>query len=216
MAKINLKYSRRLDALVLKPGKRDTVSYRLVSRLASVRSPALLGIERSDSADEDAPFYYGVADLARLDAFLSRPLSLVQFRCLLESLRAVMELCVGEGLPQGNVCFDPACVFVDGSGAMRFAFVPFERVDGAGSALELLEYLSRRRVRMVLPQDEAVRDEVANFASSVSVLSAADFSAFLEARFGVHGGGAVSGGEGASGGGGARAEFLRGGCLRDG
>lgn len=200
MAKINLKYSRRLDALVLKPGKRDTVSYRLVSRLASVRSPALLGIERSDPADEDAPFYYGVADLARLDAFLSRPLSLVQFRCMLESLRAVMELCVGEGLPQGNVCFDPACVFVDGSGAMRFAFVPFERVDGAGSALELLEYLSRRRVRMVLPQDEAVRDEVADFARSVSVLSAADFSAFLEARFGVHGG------EGASGGGGALEE----------
>ncbi len=210
MAKINLKYSRRLDALVLKPGKRDTVSYRLVSRLASVRSPALLGIERGDPADEDAPFYYGVAGLARLDAFLSRPLSLVQFRCLLESLRAVMELCVGEGLPQGNVCFDPACVFVDGSGAMRFAFVPFERVDGAGSALELLEYLSRRRVRMVLPQDEAVRDEVAHFARSVSVLSAADFSTFLEARFGVRDGGAASGGEGASGGGGALSERAEG------
>lgn len=193
MAKINLKYSRRLDALVLKPGKRDAVSYRLVSRLASVRSSALLGIERGDPADEDAPFYYGVAGLARLDAFLSRPLSLVQFRCLLESLRAVMELCVGEGLPQGNVCFDPACVFVDGGGAMRFAFVPFERVDGAGSALELLEYLSRRRVRMVLPQDEALRDEVANFARSVSVLSAADFSAFLEARFGVRDSGAAPG-----------------------
>lgn len=214
MAKINLKYSRRLDALVLKPGKRDTVSYRLVSRLASVRSPALLGIERGDPADEDAPFYYGVAGLARLDAFLSRPLSLVQFRCLLESLRAVMELCVGEGLPQGNVCFDPACVFVDGSGAMRFAFVPFERVDGAGSALELLEYLSRRRVRMVLPQDEAVRDEVAHFARSVSVLSAADFSAFLEARFGVRDGGAASGGEGASGGGGVLFERAEGPCAR--
>ena len=133
-----------------------------------------------------------------------------------KNLADVVLIDVAEGLPQGNVCFDPACVFVDGSGAMRFAFVPFERVDGAGSALELLEYLSRRRVRMVLPQDEAVRDEVANFARSVSVLSAADFSAFLEARFGVHGGGAVSGGEGASGGGGARAEFLRGGCLRDG
>lgn len=215
MAKINLKYSRRLDALVLKPGKRDAVNYRLVSRLVSVRSPALLGIERGDPADEDAPFYYGVAGLVRLDAFLSRPLSLVQFRCLLESLRAVMELCVGEGLPQGNVCFDPACVFVDGSGAMRFAFVPFERVDGAGSALELLEYLSRRMVRMVLPQDEAVRDEVAHFARSVSVLSAADFSTFLEARFGVRDGGAASGGEGASGGGGALSERAEGPYVRD-
>lgn len=187
MAKINLKYSRRLDALVLKPGKRDTVSYRLVSRLASVHSPVLLGIARDDPASEDAPFYYGVAGLARLDAFLSRPLSLVQFRCLLESLRDVMELCVGEGLPQGNVCFDPACVFADARGAMRFAFVPYERVDGAGSALELLAYLSRRRVRMVLPQDEAVRDGVADFARSVSVLSAADFTAFLETRFGACG-----------------------------
>lgn len=187
MAKINLKYSRRLDALVLKPGKRDTVSYRLVSRLASVHSPVLLGIARDEPASEDAPFYYGVAGLARLDAFLSRPLSLVQFRCLLESLRDVMELCVGEGLPQGNVCFDPACVFADVRGAMRFAFVPYERVDGAGSALELLAHLSRRRVRMVLPQDEAVRDGVADFARSVSVLSAADFTAFLETRFGACG-----------------------------
>lgn len=187
MAKINLKYSRRLDALVLKPGKRDTVSYRLVSRLASVHSPVLLGIARDESASEDAPFYYGVAGLARLDAFLSRPLSLVQFRCLLESLCDVMELCVDKGLPQGNVCFDPACVFADVRGAMRFAFVPYERVDGAGSALELLAHLSRRRVRMVLPQDEAVRDGVADFARSVSVLSAADFTAFLETRFGACG-----------------------------
>ena len=42
---------------------------------------------------------------------------------------------------------------------MRFAFVPFERVDGAGSALDLLLYLGGQ-VRMVLPQDESARQAV--------------------------------------------------------
>lgn len=183
MAEINLKYNRRLDALVLKPGKRDVVSYRLASRLSASDAPELLHLWRED-ADAEV-FYYGVAGLSRLDVFTKRPLSLVQYRTMLESLHAVMDLCVREGLPQGNVCFDASCVYVDERGAMRFAFVPFECVDGVGSALDLLLYLSGRGVRMVLPQDESARRSVADFARSRSVLPAADLGAFLAERFGL-------------------------------
>lgn len=183
MAEINLKYNRRLDALVLKPGKRDVVSYRLALRLSASDAPELLHLWRED-ADAEV-FYYGVAGLSRLDVFTKRPLSLVQYRTMLESLHAVMDLCVREGLPQGNVCFDASCVYVDERGAMRFAFVPFECVDGVGSALDLLLYLSGRGVRMVLPQDESARRSVADFARSRSVLPAADLGTFLAERFGL-------------------------------
>lgn len=183
MAEINLKYNRRLDALVLKPGKRDVVSYRLATRLSASDAPELLHLWRED-ADAEV-FYYGVAGLSRLDVYTKRPLSLVQYRTMLESLYAVMNLCVREGLPQGNVCFDASCVYVDERGAMRFAFVPFECVDGAGSALDLLLHLSGRGVRMVLPQDESARRAVADFARSRSVLPAADLGAFLAERFGL-------------------------------
>lgn len=183
MAEINLKYNRRLDALVLKPGKRDVVSYRLATRLSASDAPELLHLWRED-ADAEV-FYYGVAGLSRLDVYTKRPLSLVQYRTMLESLYAVMNLCVREGLPQGNVCFDTSCVYVDERGAMRFAFVPFERVDGAGSALDLLLYLGGQEVRMVLPQDESARQAVADFARSRSVLPAADLGTFLAERFGL-------------------------------
>lgn len=183
MAEINLKYSRRLDALVLKPGKRDVVSYRLATRLSTSDFPELLRLWREDA--DAGVFYYGVTGLSRLDAFARRPLSLVQYRTMLESLYAVMNLCVREGLPQGNVCFDTSCVYVDERGAMRFAFVPFERVDGAGSALDLLLYLGGQEVRMVLPQDESARQAVADFARSRSVLPAADLGTFLAERFGL-------------------------------
>ena len=183
MAEINLKYNRRLDALVLKPGKRDVVSYRLATRLSASDAPELLHLWRED-ADAEV-FYYGVAGLSRLDVYTKRPLSLVQYRTMLESLYAVMDLCVREGLPQGNVCFDTSCVYVDERGAMRFAFVPFERVDGAGSALDLLLYLGGQEVRMVLPQDESVRQAVADFARSRSVLPATDLGTFLAERFGL-------------------------------
>lgn len=183
MAEINLKYNRRLDALVLKPGKRDVVSYRLATRLSASDAPELLHLWRED-ADAEV-FYYGVAGLSRLDVYTKRPLSLVQYRTMLESLYAVMNLCVREGLPQGNVCFDTSCVYVDERGAMRFAFVPFERVDGAGSALDLLLYLGGQEVRMVLPQDESARQAVADFARSRSVLPATDLGSFLVERFGL-------------------------------
>lgn len=183
MAEINLKYNRRLDALVLKPGKRDVVSYRLATRLSASDAPELLHLWRED-ADAEV-FYYGVAGLSRLDVYTKRPLSLVQYRTMLESLYAVMNLCVREGLPQGNVCFDTSCVYVDERGAMRFAFVPFERVDGAGSALDLLLYLGGQEVRMVLPQDESARQAVADFARSRSVLPATDLGTFLAERFGL-------------------------------
>lgn len=183
MAEINLKYNRRLDALVLKPGKRDVVSYRLATRLSASDAPELLHLWRED-ADAEV-FYYGVAGLSRLDVYTKRPLSLVQYRTMLESLYAVMNLCVREGLPQGNVCFDTSCVYVDERGAMRFAFVPFERVDGAGSALDLMLYLGGQEVRMVLPQDESARQAVADFARSRSVLPAADLGTFLAERFGL-------------------------------
>ena len=183
MAEINLKYNRRLDALVLKPGKRDVVSYRLATRLSTSDAPELLHLWRED-ADAEV-FYYGVAGLSRLDVFTKRPLSLVQYRTMLESLHAVMDLCVREGLPQGNVCFDASCVYVDERGAMRFAFVPFECADGVGSALDLLLHLSGRGIRMVLPQDESARRAVADFARSRSVLPAADLGAFLAERFGL-------------------------------
>lgn len=183
MAEINLKYSRRLDALVLKPGKRDAVSYRLATRLSTSDFPELLRLWREDA--DAGVFYYGVTGLSRLDAFARRPISLAQYRTMLESLYAVMDLCVREGLPQGNVCFDTSCVYVDERGAMRFAFVPFECVDGIGSALDLLLYLSGRGVRMVLPQDESARRAVADFARSRSVLPAADLGTFLAERFGL-------------------------------
>lgn len=183
MAGINLKYNRRLDALVLKPGKRDVVSYRLATWLSTSDVPELLHLWREDA--DAGVFYYGVAGLSRLDVFTKRPLSLVQYRTMLESLHAVMDLCVREGLPQGNVCFDASCVYVDERGAMRFAFVPFECVDGVGSALDLLLHLSGRGVRMVLPQDESARQAVADFARSRSVLPAADLGTFLAERFGL-------------------------------
>lgn len=183
MAEINLKYNRRLDALVLKPGKRDVVSYRLATRLSTSDFPELLRLWREDA--DAGVFYYGVTGFSRLDAFARRPISLAQYRTMLESLYAVMDLCVREGLPQGNVCFDTSCVYVDERGAMRFAFVPFERVDGAGSALDLLLYLGGQEVRMVLPQDESARQAVADFARSRSVLPAADFGTFLAERFGL-------------------------------
>lgn len=183
MAEINLKYSRRLDALVLKPGKRDVVSYRLATRLSTSDFPELLRLWREDA--DAGVFYYGVTGLSRLDAFARRPISLAQYRTMLESLYAVMDLCVREGLPQGNVCFDTSCVYVDERGAMRFAFVPIECVDGIGSALDLLLYLSGRGVRMVLPQDESARRAVADFARSRSVLPAADLGTFLAERFGL-------------------------------
>lgn len=183
MAGINLKYNRRLDALVLKPGKRDVVSYRLATWLSTSDVPELLHLWREDA--DAGVFYYGVAGLSRLDVFTKRPLSLVQYRTMLESLHAVMDLCVREGLPQGNVCFDASCVYVDERGAMRFAFVPFECVDGAGSALDLLLYLGGQEVRMVLPQDESARQAVADFARSRSVLPAADLGTFLAERFGL-------------------------------
>ena len=183
MAEINLKYSRRLDALVLKPGKRDAVSYRLATRLSTSDFPELLRLWREDA--DAGVFYYGVTGLSRLDAFARRPISLAQYRTMLESLYAVMDLCVREGLPQGNVCFDASCVYVDERGAMQFAFVPFERVDGVGSALDLLLYLSGRKVRMVLPQDESARQTVADFARCRSVLPAADLGSFLAERFGL-------------------------------
>ena len=183
MAGINLKYNRRLDALVLKPGKRDVVSYRLATWLSTSDVPELLHLWREDA--DAGVFYYGVAGLSRLDVFTKRPLSLVQYRTMLESLHAVMDLCVREGLPQGNVCFDTSCVYVDERGAMRFAFVPFERVDGAGSALDLLLYLGGQEVRMVLPQDESARQAVADFARSRSVLPATDLGTFLAERFGL-------------------------------
>lgn len=183
MAGINLKYNRRLDALVLKPGKRDVVSYRLATRLSTSDFPELLRLWREDA--DAGVFYYGVTGFSRLDAFARRPISLAQYRTMLESLYAVMDLCVREGLPQGNVCFDTSCVYVDERGAMRFAFVPFERVDGAGSALDLLLYLGGQEVRMVLPQDESARQAVADFARSRSVLPAADFGTFLAERFGL-------------------------------
>ena len=47
MAGINLKYNRRLDALVLKPGRRDVVSYRLATRLSTPDVPELLHLWRS-------------------------------------------------------------------------------------------------------------------------------------------------------------------------
>lgn len=183
MAGINLKYNRRLDALVLKPGKRDVVSYRLATWLSTSDVPELLHLWREDA--DAGVFYYGVAGLSRLDVFTKRPLSLVQYRTMLESLHAVMDLCVREGLPQGNVCFDASCVYVDERGAMRFAFVPFECVDGVGSALDLLLHLSGRGVRMVLPQDESARQAVADFARSRSVLPATDLGTFLAERFGL-------------------------------
>ena len=183
MAEINLKYNRRLDALVLKSGKRDAVSYRLATRLSTSDAPELLHLWQED-ADAEV-FYYGVAGLSRLDVFTKRPLSLVQYRTMLESLHAVMDLCVREGLPQGNVCFNASCVYVDERGAMRFAFVPFECVDGVGSALDLLLYLGGRGIRMVLPQDESARRAVADFARSRSVLPAADLGAFLAECFGL-------------------------------
>lgn len=183
MAEINLKYSRRLDALVLKPGKRDVVSYRLATRLSTSDFPELLRLWREDA--DAGVFYYGVTGLSRLDAFARRPISLAQYRTMLESLYAVMDLCVREGLSQGNVCFDTSCVYVDERGAMRFAFVPIECVDGIGSALDLLLYLSGRGVRMVLPQDESARRAVADFARSRSVLPAADLGTFLAERFGL-------------------------------
>lgn len=183
MAEINLKYNRRLDALVLKPGKRDVVSYRLATRLSTSDFPELLRLWREDA--DAGVFYYGVTGFSRLDAFARRPISLAQYRTMLESLYAVMDLCVREGLPQGNVCFDTSCVYVDERGAMRFAFVPFERVDGAGSALDLLLYLGGQEVRMVLPQDESARQAVADFARSRSVLPAADLGTFLAERFGL-------------------------------
>lgn len=183
MAEINLKYSRRLCALVLKPGKRDVVSYQLANRLSNSDFPELLRL-RWEDADAKA-FYYGVEGLSELDDFIRRPMSLVQYRTMLESLYAVMDLCVREGLSQGNVCFDASYVYVDERGAMQFAFVPFERVDGVGSALDLLLYLSGREVRMVLPQDESARRAVADFARSRSVLPAADLGTFLAERFGL-------------------------------
>lgn len=183
MAEINLKYNRRLDALVLKPGKRDVVSYRLATRLSTSDFPELLRLWREDA--DAGVFYYGVTGFSRLDAFARRPISLAQYRTMLESLYAVMDLCVREGLPQGNVCFDTSCVYVDERGAMRFAFVPFERVDGAGSALDLLLYLGGQEVRMVLPQDESARQAVADFARSRSVLPATDLGTFLAERFGL-------------------------------
>ena len=182
MAEINLKYNRRLDALVLKPGKRDVVSYRLATRLSTSDFPELLRLWREDA--DAGVFYYGVTGFSRLDAFARRPISLAQYRTMLESLYAVMDLCVREGL-QGNVCFDTSCVYVDERGAMRFAFVPFERVDGAGSALDLLLYLGGQEVRMVLPQDESARQAVADFARSRSVLPATDLGTFLAERFGL-------------------------------
>lgn len=103
MAEINLKYNRRLDALVLKPGKRDVVSYRLATRLSTSDAPELLHLWREDA--DAKVFYYGVAGLSRLDVFTKRPLSLVQYRTMLESLHAVMDLCVREGLPQGERLF---------------------------------------------------------------------------------------------------------------
>lgn len=183
MAEINLKYNRRLDALVLKPGKRDVVSYRLATRLSTSDFPELLRLWREDA--DAGVFYYGVTGFSRLDAFARRPISLAQYRTMLESLYAVMDLCVREGLPQGNVCFDTSCVYVDERGAMRFAFVPFERVDGAGSALDLLLYLGGQEVRMVLPQDGSARQAVADFARSRSVLPATDLGTFLAERFGL-------------------------------
>lgn len=183
MAEINLKYSRRLCALVLKPGKRDVVSYQLANRLSNSDFPELLRL-RWEDADAEV-FYYGVEGLSELNDFIRRPMSLVQYRTMLESLYAVMDLCVREGLPQGNVCFDASCVYVDERGAMQFAFVPFERVDGVGSALDLLLYLSGRKVRMVLPQDESARQAVADFAWCRSVLPAADLGSFLAERFGL-------------------------------
>lgn len=183
MAEINLKYSRRLCALVLKPGKRDVVSYQLANRLSNSDFPELLRL-RWEDADAEV-FYYGVEGLSELNDFIRRPMSLVQYRTMLESLYAVMDLCVREGLPQGNVCFDASCVYVDERGAMQFAFVPFERVDGVGSALDLLLYLSGRKVRMVLPQDESARQAVADFARCRSVLPAADLGSFLAERFGL-------------------------------
>lgn len=47
MAGINLKYNWSLDALVLKPGKRDVVSYRLATRLFTSDVPELLHLWRS-------------------------------------------------------------------------------------------------------------------------------------------------------------------------
>ncbi|MBE6468398.1 MAG: hypothetical protein E7001_00130 [Coriobacteriaceae bacterium] len=183
MAEINLRYSRRLRALVLKPGKRDVVSYRVANCLSNSDFPELLRL-RWEDADAEV-FYYGVEGLSELDDFIRRPMSLVRYRTMLESLYAVMDLCVREGLPQGNVCFDASYVYVDERGAMHFAFVPFERTDGIGSALDLLLYLSGREVRMVLPQDESARQAVADFARSRSVLPAADLGAFLAERFGL-------------------------------
>ena len=168
---------------MLKPGKRDVVSYRLATRLSTSDFPELLRLWREDA--DAGVFYYGVTGFSRLDAFARRPISLAQYRTMLESLYAVMDLCVREGLPQGNVCFDTSCVYVDERGAMRFAFVPFERVDGAGSALDLLLYLGGQEVRMVLPQDESARQAVADFARSRSVLPATDLGTFLAERFGL-------------------------------
>lgn len=181
MAGINIKYSAALNALVLKVGRRDAVNYRLLAQAEQAQSACLLEVHQ----EGDRTFYYSVGALKRLDALMALPLSLVQYRTLLESLRDVMELCVREGLPQGNICFDPSCVFVDERAALHVAFVPFERVDGTSSALELLEYISGRAVRMVLPQDKAVRDKVAAFARSRCVLPAADFNAFLTECFGA-------------------------------
>jgi len=186
VAGLNLKYSRRVEALVLKVGKRDEVDFNLLARIRAVGDAALI-VPRSGEEDEVAGvFYYGVSGLVPLDSYLGATLSGVQYRTLLRSLRDVMALCVREGLPQGNVCFTPSRVRVDSLGRMRFAFIPFSRVEGAGAPLELLAYLGqRRRVRLVLEEDDAARRAVEDFARRSSVLALKDFDSFLATSFGM-------------------------------
>lgn len=178
-------------------GRRETLEYAQAEWLRGAPDRCLLPFDY-DSAGAEARFYYDVTGMERLPRFLRAKVTSGQYVGMLRTVYDVLDLCTRKGYATSSVRFDPSTVYVDGQGAMAFAFVP---LSGAGerdadSPRALLGYLgSLSHVGLVVAEDERHVRAVDDFVRRTPVLSVSALREFLVAQFGL----SLEGGSGSLG-----------------
>ena len=178
-------------------GRRETLEYAQAEWLRGAPDRCLLPFDY-DSAGAEARFYYDVTGMERLPRFLRAKVTSGQYVGMLRTVYDVLDLCTRKGYATSSVRFDPSTVYVDGQGAMAFAFVP---LSGTGerdndSPRALLGYLgSLSHVGLVVAEDERHVRAVDDFVRRTPVLSVSALREFLVAQFGL----SLEGGSGSLG-----------------
>lgn len=178
-------------------GRRETLEYAQAEWLRGAPDRCLLPFDY-DSAGAEARFYYDVTGMERLPRFLRAKVTSGQYVGMLRTVYDVLDLCTRKGYATSSVRFDPSTVYVDGQGAMAFAFVP---LSGTGerdndSPRALLGYLgSFSHVGLVVAEDERHVRAVDDFVRRTPVLSVSALREFLVAQFGL----SLEGGSGSLG-----------------